>query len=95
MDIGRVVGSVVATARSAGLDSRPLRLVRPSSETDELSGAAYVAIDRVGAGTGELVVVVRGSAARIGVGDDAEIDAAIVAIVDRIDVDGSPTYQKG
>jgi microcompartment protein CcmK/EutM len=94
MDIARVVGSVVATARSDGLDGRPLRLVRPSSEADEISGAAYVAIDRVGAGTGELVLVVRGGAARVAVGESVEVDAAIVAIVDRVDVDGQPTYRK-
>ena len=95
MDIGRVIGSVVATTRTAGLDGRSLRLVRPATETEEDDGSAFVAVDRVGAGTGELVLIVRGSAARAAAGDDrADVDATIVAIVDRIDVDGSPTYRK-
>lgn len=94
MELARVVGSVVATARTSGLDTRPLRLVHPTSASDEPAGPVFVAVDRVGAGTGEVVVVVRGSAARIAVDAEVEVDAAIVAIVDRIDVDGAPTYRK-
>jgi microcompartment protein CcmK/EutM len=94
MDIGRVIGSVVATTRSDGLTGRPLRLVSPASESNETNGQPFVAVDRVGAGTGELVLVARGSAARLAVADEVEVDAAIVAIVEQIDVDSSPTYRK-
>ena len=94
MEIGRIVGSVVATTRNAGLDGRALRLVRPTTETDEPHGEAFVAVDRVGAGVDEVVLVARGSAARIAVGAEVEVDAAIVAIVDHIDVGGETTYRK-
>lgn len=94
MIIARIVGSVVATTRSSGLDGRPLRLVRPASEADVPHGESFVAVDRVGAGAGELVLVARGSAARVALGVDVEVDAAIIAIVDRIDVDGKASYTK-
>ena len=94
MEIGRIVGSVVATTRSGGLGGQALRLVRPTTETDEPRGEAYVAVDRVGAGVDEVVLVARGSAARLAVGAEVEVDAAIVAIVDHIDVGGEPTYRK-
>lgn len=93
MQLGRVIGSVVATTRSAGLDGRPLRLVRPTSEKDALLGDVFVAVDTVGSGEGEMVLVVTGSGARAIVGD-VEVDAAIVAIIDEIDSGGKPTYRK-
>lgn len=87
MDIGRVVGSVVSTAKTPGLEGRTLLVVQPVAPTEEPSGAEYVAVDRVGAGTGQLVLVVRGSSARVAVDPgDVEVDAAVVAIVDRIDL---------
>ncbi len=93
MQLGRVVGSVVATTRSEGLTGRPLRLVRPTSEKDALNGDVFVAVDTVGSGEGEMVLVTTGSAARAMLGD-VEVDAAIVAIVDEIDSEGRPTYRK-
>lgn len=93
MQLGRVVGSVVATTRSEGLAGRPLRLVRPTSEKDALTGDVFVAVDTVGSGEGEMVLVTTGSAARAMLGD-VEVDAAIVAIVDEIDSEGRPTYRK-
>jgi microcompartment protein CcmK/EutM len=93
MQLGRVVGSVVASTRSAGLEGRSLRLVRPTSEQDTLSGDVFVAVDTVGSGEGEMVLITTGSSARAAVGD-VEVDAAIVAIVDEIDSEGKPKYRK-
>lgn len=93
MQLGRVVGSVVASTRSAGLNGKPLRLVRPASERDVLSGEVFVAVDTVGSGEGEMVLVTTGSSARSVVGE-VEVDAAIVAIVDEIDSEGKLTYRK-
>lgn len=86
MQLARVVGSVVATTRTGGLDGRTLLVVVPYPRSERPAAGGYVAVDRVGAGTGELVLVSRGSAARLALGAEAEVDAVVVAIVDRVDV---------
>lgn len=95
MQLARVIGSAVATTKTAGLAGRTFLVVQPVTADDEPDGRPYVAVDRVGAGSGEVVLVALGSAARVSLGVEAEVDAAVVAIVDRIDVDRSPTYRKG
>ena len=81
MLIGKVVGSVVSTRKCDNLVGNKFMIVEPipSLKIDN----RIVAVDKVGAGIGELVLVAQGSAARIGCGDDrAPIDAAIVCIID-------------
>ena len=81
MLIGKVVGSVVSTRKCDNLVGNKFMIVEPipSLKIDN----RIVAVDKVGAGIGELVLVAQGSAARIGCGDDrAPIDAAIVGISD-------------
>ena len=81
MLIGKVVGSVVSTRKCDNLVGNKFMIVEPipSLKIDN----RIVAVDKVGAGIGELVLVAQGSAARIGCGDDrAPIDAAIVGIID-------------
>lgn len=81
MLIGKVVGSVVSTRKCDNLIGNKFMIVEPipSLKIDN----RIVAVDKVGAGIGELVLVAQGSAARIGCGDDrAPIDAAIVGIID-------------
>ena len=81
MLIGKVVGSVVSTRKCDNLVGNKFMKVEPipSLKIDN----RIVAVDKVGAGIGELVLVAQGSAARIGCGDDrAPIDAAIVGIID-------------
>ncbi len=81
MIIGKVVGSVVSTRKCDNLVGNKFMIVEPipSLKVDN----RIVAVDKVGAGIGELVLVAQGSAARIGCGDDrAPIDAAIVGIID-------------
>jgi len=57
--------------------------------------ALFVAIDLAGAGVGEVVLVTRGSAARIGSDSEAvPTDAAVIAIVDSVQLDGSQTFIK-
>ncbi|MBO5247065.1 MAG: EutN/CcmL family microcompartment protein [Eubacterium sp.] len=82
MIIGKVVGSVISTRKNENLVGNKFLIVEPiqsmSRGTDRL-----VAIDNVGAGIGEVVLVATGSAARIGCGmESAPIDAAIVGIID-------------
>lgn len=84
MIIGKVVGSVVSTRKSEKLIGNKFMLVEPVDKMD--AGAKQiVAIDNIGAGIGEIVMVALGSAARIGCGvPDAPVDAAIVGIVDNM-----------
>lgn len=82
MIIGKVVGSVVATRKNDKLVGSKFLIVEASNKMGE-GNKRFVAIDNVGAGIGEVVLVVTGSAARIGCKmEDAPVDAAIVGIVD-------------
>jgi ethanolamine utilization protein EutN len=82
MIIGKVVGSVVATRKNEKLIGSKFMIVEPF-ENMEQGKSRFVAIDNVGAGIGEIVLVAKGSAARIGSNmENSPVDAAIVGIVD-------------
>jgi ethanolamine utilization protein EutN len=87
MQIGRVVGTVVATQKNRKLHGAKLLLVQPLTLDGQPRGVALLAIDSVGAGVGETVLVVlEGKAAGDALGRKAAaVDAAIIAIVDEID----------
>lgn len=87
MILGRVVGEVVATEKRPQLEGATLLLVQPETPQGEAVGATFMAIDSVGAGRGELVLVVlEGRAAGEVLGRKlAPIDAAIVGIVDQVE----------
>ncbi len=79
MIIGKVVGSVVSTRKNENLVGSKFMIVEPTEGKKE----KIIAIDNIGAGIGEYVLVALGSAARIGCGKEtAPIDAAIVGIID-------------
>ena len=81
MLVGKVIGSIVSTRKNENLVGQKLLIIRPRDGMDEKG--EFVAIDNVGAGIGETVLIARGSAARIGCGlENAPVDAAIVGIVD-------------
>jgi Carbon dioxide concentrating mechanism/carboxysome shell protein len=81
--IGKVVGTVIATRKNSNLVGNKFLIVQPIDEYGFDSKNRVVAIDNVGAGNGDLVLVAIGSAARIGCNmDNAPVDAAIVGIVD-------------
>ncbi len=83
MVIGTVVGSIIATRKNEKLIGQKLLIIRPRDGMDE--NGEFVAIDNVGAGIGETVLIARGSAARVGCGlENAPVDAAIVGIVDEV-----------
>ena len=87
MQIGRVVGTVVATQKNRKLEGAKLLLVQPLTLDGEARGVALLAIDSVGAGIGERVlVVIEGKAAGDALGrKGAAVDAAIIGIVDHVD----------
>lgn len=82
MIIGKVIRSVVSTRKNEKLVGNKFLIIEPIHSMKG-SGNQLVAIDNVGAGMGEIVLVATGSAARIGCGmEDAPVDAAIVGIID-------------
>lgn len=81
MIVGKVVGSVVATRKNERLLGNKFMIVEPMENMS--ATGRIVAVDNVGAGIGEIVLVAKGSAARIGCDlENAPVDAAIVGIVD-------------
>ncbi len=88
MLLARVVGNVVATQKNRTFEGAKLLLVQPLTEHDAPRGPVLLAIDGVGAGIDEKVlIVVEGRAAAEVLGRPlAPVDAAIVGIVDRVDL---------
>jgi ethanolamine utilization protein EutN len=87
MQICRVVGTVVATQKNKKLEGAKLMLVQPLTLEGTARGATFLAIDSVGAGVGERVlVVIEGKAAGQALGKKAAaVDAAIIGIVDAVE----------
>jgi ethanolamine utilization protein EutN len=87
LQIGRVVGTVVATQKNRKLEGAKLLLVQPMTLDGQPRGVTVLAIDSVGAGVGEKVLLVmEGKAA----GDalrrkGAAVDAAVIGIIDTVD----------
>ncbi|UCF37748.1 MAG: EutN/CcmL family microcompartment protein [Acidobacteriota bacterium] len=95
MDLARVEGTVVSTAKTDRLHGHKLLVVNLLRPDKSPSGTELVAVDSVGAGEGEIVLIVRGSSARQT--DEmmsVPTDATIVAIVDSIVYRGEVTYDK-
>jgi microcompartment protein CcmK/EutM len=101
MQLARVRGNIVASIKAAGLASHKLLLLEPvaaASPMDDGGGVGsdlYVAVDLAGAGVGEVVLVTLGSAARVDADcGTAPTDAAVIAIVDSVQLDGRSTFVK-
>ena len=87
MIIAKVVGTVVATRKDERLVSNKLLVARPVDPSGKPDGNHLVAVDTVDAGFGEIVLIVSGSSARMASGmKDCPVDAAIVGIVDAVQV---------
>jgi microcompartment protein CcmK/EutM len=87
MLLARIVGTVVATRKDERLNGRKLLVARLVDEQGQDQKGHVIAVDTVGAGVRELVLVVQGSSARLAEGcKDMPVDAAIVGIVDTVDV---------
>ena len=95
MKLGRIVGTVVSTRKDEKIRSLKLYIVRDLSMEIVDKDSFVVAADSVGAGVGEVVLYASGSSARQTIMTDKRpIDAAVMAIVDVIDVDGTVVYDK-
>jgi microcompartment protein CcmK/EutM len=89
MILGRVVGTVVATRKDERLVGAKLLLVRTTDPHGKDEAGYMVAVDTVDAGVSERVLVVTGSSARMASGlKDTPVDAAIVGVIDVVDVEG-------
>jgi len=96
MQVARVKGSVVSTDKAEQLNNFKLLVIKPIDlRTFEESGAMMVAVDVVGAGEDEVVLVVGGSPARQTARTDMKpVDQTIVGIIDNVDIAGSRVFTK-
>lgn len=95
MLFARVIGNVVCTRKDEKLVGTKLLLVQPVDLEGTPKGAPLVAVDVVGAGDGELVLIVQGSSARQTVRTEGNpVDCTIFAIVDYVEKDGKIVFRK-
>jgi ethanolamine utilization protein EutN len=102
MFVAKVTGSVVATQKVDSMVGRKLLVVEPyridADSRDQLktTGRTFVAVDTVGAGEGEFVLITQGSSARLTPETkNLPIDTVIVGIVDNVQVDGREVFHRG
>ena len=95
MILGKVTGTIVATQKDEKLIGSKLMVVQNVDLNGEVDRTYTVAVDAVGAGIGEIVLVATGSSARqTEVTGNKPVDAVIMAIVDTVEVAGKVRYQK-
>ncbi|MEL6430315.1 MAG: EutN/CcmL family microcompartment protein [Planctomycetota bacterium] len=89
MHVATVIGNVWSTQKDASLTGARFLVVRPFTTDGDGSAETMVAVDTIGAGIGERVLVVHGRAARhaIGKGNDVGFQTAIVGIIDSMDLE--------
>ena len=99
MFLARVTGSVVATSKVASMVGHKLLTVEPlrvdPQSRDKLigTGRTFVVVDAVGAGQGEMVLIVQGSSARLTPETEKlPVDASIVGIVDTVNVENRTIF---
>ena len=96
MQLAKVIGTVVASRKEADLSGLKLLAVAPIDvRTGAVKDGGLVAVDSVGAGVGEVVLLCSGSSARqTTVTQNRPVDATIMAIVDILEVGGKVVFQK-
>jgi len=87
MFLGKVIGTVWSTKKTPDLEGVRFLVVHPFDLDKQPTRNVVVVADRLGAGTGETVMCAYGKAARTAIGNqDMSIEAAVVGIVDRVDL---------
>ena len=96
MIVGRVTGVVVCTQKDPSLMGKKMLVVQPVNICSlKNEGSPVVALDAVGAGEGELVMVVGGSSARLAEGfSKITVDQAVIGILDSINIKGTAVFRK-
>jgi len=96
MIIARILGTVVSTQKDPRLSGKKLLIVKPINLDGTDQSGYLVAVDTVGAGFRELVLVTQGSSARLtDLTADVPTDAVIVGIIDAIQVADKEIYKQG
>jgi ethanolamine utilization protein EutN len=97
MILGRVVGEVWAARKDPRLDRAKLLVIRPHGIYEPaFAGRHLVATDDVSAGVGDDVVVCLGQPARLSAGgENMPVDAAVLGVVDRVDLDRAALTRVG
>lgn len=86
MLIGKVTGNIWATRKQDGLSGFKLMIVELITPSEQEIGQSLVAVDTVGAGIGDIVLIARGGAARRAIRpSEGPVDEAIVGIVDNME----------
>ena len=88
MEVGKVIGTVVSTRKDEALVGFKLLVVELESVHADRAGERLVAIDYLGAGVGERVLVTKGSGARTSLDRPTPTDATVVGIIDTVDLSG-------
>lgn len=87
MITGKVIGNIWSTRKDERLDGLKFLIVKPIDFTNKnLDLPCIVASDTIGAGTGDIVLIVKGSSARMATNADTPVDASIVGIVDDTEI---------
>ena len=95
MLIAQVIGSVVATQKDPGIADRKLLVLQVHDHTNQPKEQYVVAVDAIGAGTGDIVLYATGSSARqTELTQGKPCDAVSMAIVDSWDLGGENVYEK-
>ena len=96
MVVCKVLGNVVSTNKTEKLTGLKLMVVNQINlATGDLEGLTFISVDTVGAGEGEVVLVVNGSSARqTGQTDQKPVDSSIIAIIDSIEIAGEIVFRK-
>ena len=94
MELGIVVGQVVSTVRDPGMPNLTLLLVDIVDKDGKVTFGSQVAADTIGAGEGEMVLLVRGSSARMILESQTPLDLSIVGIVDQVTSKKKTLYTK-
>jgi len=95
MHLGKVIGTVVSTRKDEKLESLKMLIVQLIGIDLKATGSIVVAIDSVGAGTGEIVLIASGSSARQTTTTEGKpVDTVIMAIVDILEINGTEIYTK-
>jgi microcompartment protein CcmK/EutM len=95
MQIGRVIGTVVATRKEDVLEGMKFLMVKNCDFDGNPVGPTVVAVDAVGAGIDEVVLYASGSSARLTrLTENRPVDATIMAIVDLVEVKGQHRFRK-
>ncbi|CAG9620303.1 EutN/CcmL family microcompartment protein [Sutcliffiella rhizosphaerae] len=95
MQLGTVIGNVWATRKEENLTGLKFLFVQPERPNGDTTKEPYIAVDRIGAGVGDRVMVTNGSAATNMMPEaNLPIDALIIGIIDSVDIEGGGKHEE-